>query len=354
MKRIIGGKMARINIDDSIFSDPRFLFACDEIGRFKAMGEFVFLVRTAQKYWLDGGGIPKESYSLFRFSEVFLTSGLVKENDDFYYLSGSEEHFSWLAAKKENGKKGGRPKKENLSNDNKSKGLEEKGENLEKATGFFEKANESYKNPLALSLSLAPSLALDNNNTVVPQAAAVSVQEDKAISKKDLFAEVRELWNSQDWKLKKLKAFSIPRVEKIKKQVSLRPELRHLEAWGEIFERMKASSFIQGDNDRNWIADFDWLLQKDSIDKLFDGKYDNRSKISAAEQKTLDSIKSAQNNTEEMRKAFFAKHDREMTYPDGSDLTIEEINWADENGLIDFNIEWNEKHYGGKEWKLTK
>lgn len=72
------------------------------------------------------------------------------------------------------------------------------------------------------------------------------------------------------------------------------------------------------------------------------------------EQKTLESIKAAQANTMEMRKAFFAKHNRDMTFHDGSDMTIEEINWADENDFTDFTIAWNEKHYGGKEWKLTK
>lgn len=269
--------MARINIDDSIFSDPRFLFVCDEVGRFRAMGEFVFLVRAAQKYWLDGGGIPKESYSLFRFSEVFLTSGLVKEDNNFFYLSGSEDHFSWLAAKKENGKKGGRPKKQDLSNSNEINELGDKGENLKKATGFLEKAKESYENPLSLSLSLSPSLTLDNNTR---ESAEELNQEKVSSNKKGFCEEIRTLWNNQDWELKKLKSFSQPRSEKVKKQIALRPELKSLDSWGEVFARIKESDFLQGDNERGWQADFDWLLQKDSIDKLFDGKYDNRDGLS--------------------------------------------------------------------------
>lgn len=347
--------MARINIDDSIFSDPRFLFVCDEIGRFKAMGEFVFLVRAAQKYWVDGSGIPKESYSLFRFSEVFLTSGLVKEKDSFFYLSGSEEHFSWLAAKKENGKKGGRPRKENLSNINKSECLEQKDENLKKPTAFFEKAKESYENPLALALALSPALALDNNKNIVPQlAASGKVKISGVENEKTIYEEIRCLWNGYCWRLSALRAFSKPRIEKIKKQIAARPELGKIESWVEIFDRMKNSAFLQGDNDRGWQADFDWLLQKDSIDKLLDGKYDSKSKISTQEQKTLESIRAGQADTRKMRIAFFAKHNRDMTFPDGADMTIDELNWADENGFTDFTIEWNEKYYGGKEWKLTK
>jgi hypothetical protein len=50
--------------------------------------------------------------------------------------------------------------------------------------------------------------------------------------------------------------------------------------WTENFEaavkRIMASKFCMGQNDRGWVATFDFLLQEDKIEKIMEGKYDNR------------------------------------------------------------------------------
>lgn len=164
--------MARINIDDSIFSDPRFLCACDEIGRFAAMGEFVYIIKLAQKYWVDGEqGIPKNIYALSKFSDCFISVGLVKDMGDAFYLAGSKEYFSWISAKKENGKKGGRPKSTEPNNSEIAKATD----NLKKAKVILAKANESYENPLTLPLTLTP----DNNINTSAEADRVEFDFEK-------------------------------------------------------------------------------------------------------------------------------------------------------------------------------
>ncbi|MDO4175584.1 MAG: DUF6291 domain-containing protein [Eubacteriales bacterium] len=42
------------------------------------------------------------------------------------------------------------------------------------------------------------------------------------------------------------------------------------------FEKSQASSFLTGQNDRNWTANFDWILKDSNIAKILDGNYDNR------------------------------------------------------------------------------
>ena len=44
-----------------------------------------------------------------------------------------------------------------------------------------------------------------------------------------------------------------------------------------LFEKAEKSSFLKGNNDRNWIATFDWLIKDGNIAKVLDGNYDDRN-----------------------------------------------------------------------------
>lgn len=41
------------------------------------------------------------------------------------------------------------------------------------------------------------------------------------------------------------------------------------------FDKAEKSSFLKGKNNRNWHADFDWLMKDANIAKVLDGKYDD-------------------------------------------------------------------------------
>ena len=44
-----------------------------------------------------------------------------------------------------------------------------------------------------------------------------------------------------------------------------------------LFQKTKDSSFLNGGNDRNWIASFDWLIKDSNMAKVLEGNYDNRT-----------------------------------------------------------------------------
>ena len=54
-----------------------------------------------------------------------------------------------------------------------------------------------------------------------------------------------------------------------------------LKAWGdinemtEVFEIVSGSRFLNGDNDRKWKADFDWIIKPANRVKILEGKYSN-------------------------------------------------------------------------------
>ena len=49
-----------------------------------------------------------------------------------------------------------------------------------------------------------------------------------------------------------------------------------LESFAELFRITSESSFLRGQNDRNWMANFDWLIQDGNMAKVLSGNYSER------------------------------------------------------------------------------
>jgi len=83
-----------------------------------------------------------------------------------------------------------------------------------------------------------------------------------------------EAWNTNCGELPKVLSLSKSRIEKIRVRLSERP----LEGWVDIFKKVSSSSFCTGQNDRKWVATFDWLIDNDhNALKVLEGKYDDRT-----------------------------------------------------------------------------
>ena len=70
---------------------------------------------------------------------------------------------------------------------------------------------------------------------------------------------------------------SLPSVrtlsESRKKAIKARLTSYTVEDLEEAFMKAESSSFLKGNNDRNWQADFDWILKDANLAKILDGKY---------------------------------------------------------------------------------
>ena len=47
-----------------------------------------------------------------------------------------------------------------------------------------------------------------------------------------------------------------------------------LDRFKTLFEKAEASEFLKGNNDRQWQAEFDWLIKPDNMAKVIEGRYD--------------------------------------------------------------------------------
>lgn len=75
---------------------------------------------------------------------------------------------------------------------------------------------------------------------------------------------------------------SFPKVRSLsdarKKAIKARLNTYTMEDFKTVFENAEASSFLKGSNDRNWSANFDWLIADKNIAKVLEGNYADRGR----------------------------------------------------------------------------
>lgn len=52
---------------------------------------------------------------------------------------------------------------------------------------------------------------------------------------------------------------------------------KSIDAFKQLFEIAESSAFLKGKNERNWSADFDWLINAANMAKVLEHKYDDKS-----------------------------------------------------------------------------
>lgn len=72
---------------------------------------------------------------------------------------------------------------------------------------------------------------------------------------------------------------SYPRVTRLsedrRKAIRARLTEYSMEDFQRLFDKAEKSSFLRGQNDRNWTANFDWLIRDRNMARVLDGNYDN-------------------------------------------------------------------------------
>lgn len=73
----------------------------------------------------------------------------------------------------------------------------------------------------------------------------------------------------------------LPEVKKItdsrRKAIAGRVEEHGLQGIGLVFQKVAASRFLNGESERGWTADFDWIMKPANFVKISEGSYDNKN-----------------------------------------------------------------------------
>jgi len=86
------------------------------------------------------------------------------------------------------------------------------------------------------------------------------------------FQKFIEFFNSNRGNMPEIKIISKPRKQRISTLIQNHSKEKLMEA----ILICKNSNFIQGINDRNWVADFDWITQPKNFIKIIEGNYKNK------------------------------------------------------------------------------
>ena len=88
------------------------------------------------------------------------------------------------------------------------------------------------------------------------------------------YQEIIDMYNDTCVSLPKVTALS----DKRKKAIKARLRQYSVDDFKRLFEKAEASNFLKGGNDRDWTANFDWLIKDANMAKTLDGNYDNKTK----------------------------------------------------------------------------
>ena len=80
---------------------------------------------------------------------------------------------------------------------------------------------------------------------------------------------------------------------------------KNISVFDALFQKAEQSGFLKGANNRNWQADFNWLMNDANMAKVLEGKYDNRDKgnvIDPPNQKEMAYERAKQKADEMLRK----------------------------------------------------
>lgn len=126
-----------------------------------------------------------------------------------------------------------------------------------------------------------PSLPFTNSSTTVDSTTKNPTTNNNSININNInknrdnidYQQIADMYNNT--------CVSFPRLTKLsenrKKAIKARLKIYSVEDFQKLFEMAEGSSFLKGQNNRNWSATFDWLIKDTNMAKVLDGNYTDRT-----------------------------------------------------------------------------
>ena len=123
------------------------------------------------------------------------------------------------------------------------------------------------------------------NNVTTENRYKILDNRDKRIDIN--YKQIKDLYNETCVSFPRLTALS----DKRKQTIKARLKSYSFEQIKEVFEKAEASDFLKGKNNRDWQANFDWLMKDCNFAKVLDGNYSNKCQPKTATNKYDDFMK---------------------------------------------------------------
>ena len=156
------------------------------------------------------------------------------------------------------------------------------------------KDNGSYTETCAIPMISEPDNQMattwqpeDNQMATQDRIGKDRIGKDRIGKDRIDYEAIKNTFNSLCPSLPSVKTMSEAR----KKAIRARLNSYTIEDMTEAFKKAEASDFLKGKNNRNWQANFDWILKDANMAKILDGNYDNKEKaVSNQDMNDLDNF----------------------------------------------------------------
>lgn len=134
-----------------------------------------------------------------------------------------------------------------------------------------------------------------NSKTNVSQADKEEEKEQEKEKEKEAYREktdyqqIIDLFNTICKSYPSVRSSSDAR----KKAIKARLNTYTVDDFKQCFENAEASAFLKGGNNRNWTANFDWLIKDQNMAKVLDGNYNDAKDVSNSSLNNVDEFVTA-------------------------------------------------------------
>lgn len=134
-----------------------------------------------------------------------------------------------------------------------------------------------------------------NSKTNVSQADKEEEKEQEKEKEKEAYREktdyqqIIDLFNTICKSYPSVRSLSDTR----KKAIKARLNTYTVDDFKQCFENAEASAFLKGGNNRNWTANFDWLIKDQNMAKVLDGNYNDAKDVSNSSLNNVDEFVTA-------------------------------------------------------------
>lgn len=169
---------------------------------------------------------------------------------------------------------------------------------IEAKNAYMKKYMREYREKQKL-ISSGKTNCKTNSKTNVSEADKIREEEEKEVDKekreKTDFQSVVDLFHTICVSYPKVRSLSEAR----KKAIGARLKTYSMDEIRTVFENAENSSFLKGKNDRNWSANFDWLIADKNMVKVLEGAYADKGRRYGKKEYIPDWMESGQRGLDE-------------------------------------------------------
>lgn len=317
--------MPRINIDTEFFGDPRIEATANASGMslYEARGRLLTLwnfcycqIRSDLSHkeaLIHSGGHADFIKNATEF-------GLIDQTESGYRVKGTEKRFGYLIKCREAGKRSAESRKQKYGSSNPRSNKSDEVENPTGSSpeGTFTNSGTSQELlPLALALDLDKTSSKEDvsiSGEIGPAPKPKKSDSGKADPSPDLAARpLFDLWNSIRGDVSPCVRLTAGLRTKIQTRLK---DKRDLAYWDKIFRYLNQTPFYNGENDRGWVADLNFILHNQDRHVRIAGKiradhFRKGKEVDVFEQARKETI--ARREQKEQRRREIARDDHNNT-----------------------------------------